>query len=94
MPTIQQVLDAETTIRAARTLAADLSAGDRVVYHVSEPGSFDCTISKVGTVVSSVNMTPARVYPDPSYTVTLAGDDGTTHRFGCSGKFTGCLRAS
>lgn len=93
MPTIESILDAEATLAAARTLVADLSAGDRVVVHRAPPGDIVCSISGAGAVVSTLNLDPKCVYPGPRWAVVTLLDSGETHSFECSGGFS-MLRAS
>lgn len=93
MPTIEEILAAEATLRAARVTVDQLEPGDRVVIHRPPPGDIICTISATGTVASTEILAPNRVYPPPDYEVLLDMDDGGTDRFKCSAQFS-VLRAT
>lgn len=93
MPTIESILEAEATLAAARTPVADLSAGDRVVVHRAPPGDIVCSITAVGTVVSTLNSTPSRIHPAPWWAVVVLLDTGEKYSFECSGGFS-VLRAT
>lgn len=92
MPTLKAILDAEATLREARTTADQLKAGDRIVHHFAPPGEIFCTRSVPATVVSAHCSTPGRIHPTPEWEVTILPDTLVNGRDGtrtskCSAKF-------
>jgi hypothetical protein len=92
VPTIESILAAEATLRAARVTVSAVHPGDRVIIHRALPGEVMCTLSSPATVVSALNLHPGRIYPEPWWEVSTLLDTGEMHNFNCSGAFS-LLRA-
>jgi len=93
MPTIDQILDAEATLRAARVTVDQVQPGDRVIIHRAPPGDFICSLSSPATVTGAFPLQPDVIYPNACWVVETTLDTGEAHNFSCSARFS-LLRAA